>query len=367
MKITRFFLAILTLFTASCNPDEDLNDGSNNSGSGNGGGSGNTNNMSFDQAIETIQGVWYLYKIEDWRNGYCVGESQFRSSNDYMDLNFDRWRLEFTDVSASSSGALVTNEFIGIYPDSTSEIHTCYGQNNNNPKYYCFFRGLVDPTKPFFTSNNGEELRLFLGYNDVLGGFFSDSEGYRVNSLSNEALELQCYNAFNFLATPDQRKLFFKRNNVSETPSFANNIVGTYTLTDYKSFENSVQTIDASTISNGLIFQFTDTITSITDSQTRSFLARSIGELVFNYTISGDFNNYSNNTFEYLPIDNNFASLTGDAFFYTTNANEILLTNGGAIKILSITSNQMTIRVHTLNGLSYQCSTYEEFTFARTP
>jgi hypothetical protein len=362
MKITRFFLAILTLFTASCNPDEDLNDGSNNNGSGNGGGSGNTNNMSFDEAVQTIQGTWYLALIENWEDGHCIGEDRYCSHRENPDLDYMRWRIDFS-ATENTGSSLFTSGIFGMVGSWTpTEIHTnyltCFSQGNSTPYRYFFYRELIDPTLQSFvtTDTNSVDLRIGIEYINN-GGLNSNYYSYKVVELSDSNLVLQCYAPWAFPATSNTQTFYkFIRTQESILPSLETDISGEYFLIRKRQIlDNVVQFDQAYEPSlNYTSLVFSDSLLEYPNnnsafgqySQKLGFAGGMDYGLTQISGLGGAFN-----------VDNS------NNFYYSIKDNRIIAnrTSNSTVNIHSFSNDTLVLRYLT------ECYTYEELTFYKIP
>jgi hypothetical protein len=363
MKITRFFLAILTLFTASCNPDEDLNDGSNNNGSGNGGSSGNTNNMSFDEAIQTIQGTWYLSEIEKWRNGFCIGEETFCYSNNYNDLNYTRWKLDFTQAAFSPNGLSSTLNLVGMYGDSLcSPVYSYFMQGNNTPFGYRFYRGILDPmVVPNLVQGNSSDLRISLDYNGVISDLDGLYKAYKIVELNDQEMILECA-AYGFTNCEGNivsctSRYKFKKQNISETPNLNSNLIGRFQPSHFKYVLDGVTQIDSNAGPNSTIIEFTDSIVSYNNiSSTPSMCKALIGR-------GGEFTYQTNQGTPPTPqlYDIVYFYQSGpNEFYYSADSSEILFDySGQSLRIMSLTTTDLVLRFYC------GCNTYYEYTFYR--
>lgn len=356
MKITRFFLAILTLFTASCNPDEDLNDGSNNGGSGNGGGSGNTNSMSFDEAVQTIQGTWYLALIENWEDGHCIGEERYCSHRENPDLDYMRWRIDFS-ATENIGSSLFTNGIFGMIGSWTpSDLHTdyltCFSQGNSTPYRYFFYRELINPTMQNFTTDTDSmALRIGIEYMDN-GGLMSNTYAYNVVEMTENSLVLQCYAPYAYPATSNTQRFYkFIRNPNSIPPSLETNIAGNYSLIRLKQVLDNVvqfdQTYEPDFNSPSIIF--TDSLLEYPNNNS------AFGQYSQKLGFSGSGGPFS---LEFaFNVDN-----SGN-FYYSISDNRIIAnrTSNSTVNIHSFSNDTLVLQYLT------ECYTYEELTFYKIP
>jgi hypothetical protein len=363
MKITRFLLTILTLFTASCNPDEELNDGSNSSGGGNVGGSGNTINITFDEALQTIQGTWYLSEIENWRNGFCIEEEAYCYSNNYSDLNYTRWQLDFTLEEFTPNGLSDTLDLVGMYCDSLcSPKYSYFKQGNNTPCGYRFYKGILDPMViPNLVPGNSSDLRIALDYNGVSSDLAGPWQSYKIAELNDNEMILECaaYDLWscegNFTSCTSRYK--FKKQNITETPDLNSNLVGRFQPSHFKYILDGVTQIDANAGSNSTIIEFTDSIVSYNNiSGTPSMCKALVGR-------GGSFSYQTNQGNPEAPQFYNilyFDQSVPDEFYYSADNSEIMAEySGQSLRIMTLTTTDLVLRFYC------GCNTYYEYSFYR--
>lgn len=285
----------------------------------------NTSNMTTSQALQLLQGTWYLDRTEYQIGPYCAGGNNEILYVTTSDKQYSGYKLEFTENPT---------QLLSLGADYTLPCYQLYSNGGNATNAYSVLSGAeTAPDGLLWASSffqNFAASDLFIVYD----GFFLENiwfeQGARIVNLDETNLVLS-------YTTPlDGTMYYFKRGIENSVPLNVIGLNGSFVLDHYKVIQSGVIQTD-SVVSNGRTYSFTNEI----------YQCPSNKSLVYKGIISGSgFSNYSLSIDEYEP----------GYFEYEVSPTQICLPHPlSSYKIHSVNNNELILRNQ------WNCNDYEEY------
>jgi hypothetical protein len=296
----------------------------------------NTSNLTTDEALQLLQGTWYLDRVEFLKGPSCAGGQNEIFNHFTSDLMYPGYRMEFTD--------LVGDYLIGDIGGNSYQVYT---DGENSTRLYKVVNGMTGTCDGcenvietlLYGYGSYTENDLYLIHNGLTNAgvtLFPNGSKIRVLNDQELILELSSSNAFMVNgegAGGGTRLIYFKRNNVSSLPRNQFNLHGVYKLDHYKSVSSGIL-VSEEVIVDGPSIEFTDQIFASAAEQRVKYIGQitfnnsqslTQGELNFSMSVGGDDLGvfYFETTNTHLCTSNNMQAL--NMRIQVLDPNEILL------------------------------------------
>ena len=283
----------------------------------------NTSNLTTDQALQLLQGTWYLDRTENLMGPYCSGGNNEIWSITTSDKQYSGYKLEFTENPT---------QLLNLGAAYTLPCYQLYSNGGNATNAYSVLSGVETTPDGFLWASvffqNVSPEDIFLVYD----GFYLENiwfeQGATILNLDETNL---------VLSTPLAGTIYyFKRSIENSLPQNVIGLNGSFILDNYKLIESGVVQTD-SLVTNGRTYSFTNEIYQCSSNK----------NLVYKGMITGSgFSNYSLSIDEYEP----------GYFEYEVSPTQICLPHtSSSYKIHSVNNNELIIRNQ------WNCNDYEEY------
>ena len=195
----------------------------------------NASNLTTDQALQLLQGTWYLDRVEYITGPICAGGDNYRSYLKTPDLDYSGWKLEFNNDQMFFDGGNYTGNFS---IQSTSDALAALFLSQ-----YC----------PSTNDDSENEICIVFDYVLLQTEYFE--LGVEVIELNED--EMVLLNS----AGSVYRYYYFKRQNSSSVPLCEANIYGTF-VHDKTKFIQSGVVQSEQIITGGHSLEFTNQLIS---------------------------------------------------------------------------------------------------------
>ena len=172
----------------------------------------NTSNLTTDQALQLLQGSWYLDRVEYISGPICAGGDNRVADMFSTDLAFSGWKMEFTNNQVVSQLSMETFEFYAGGGNSTGNFSLISG---SDPMLGLFF--------PVPSTLSG--VYFFIHFPNFTGlENYHFQLGGRIEYLSENELRINSNNESGL----NGGMLYFKRSNQSSLPLNSSNLSGSF-------------------------------------------------------------------------------------------------------------------------------------------
>jgi hypothetical protein len=315
MKVFLVGVSVLFFAIVSCNPvDEGQLPPSN------------TSNVTTAQALQLLQGTWYLDRVEYISGPICAGGNNETWSISTTDKQYSGYKLEFTQNPAQL--------LILGFDEPTLPCYQLYSNGGNATNAYSVISGSQfnsdGETWASLFFQNFAASDLFLVYDVFFLEGVAFEEGARIVNLNQNNLVLS------YTTSIGGAMYYFTRSIENNTPQNVLNLSGSFILDNYKLVESGVIQTD-SIVSNGRTYSFTNEIYECPINK----------NLVYKGMINGSgFSNYSLSIDEYEP----------GYFEYEVSSTQICLPHPlSSYKVHSLNNNELILRNQ------WNCNDYEEY------
>jgi hypothetical protein len=335
-KIKSLIVAVLISSGIGCQQsDEEINDSQSPPSS-----SGSSNDLSYSQADELIQGQWYHYKFELY-DKYCSNGEEFLVLQESKNMSNTGYSFNFTNEP-------IAPYFNNLFSDGHGSSWRLEGGGGDYDCAYMFYNynPVIDLPAHSLTIQSPDDLYIhFRSINNTNGnseigestyGWFT--QGGKVEELTTESFVLSLQR----ISTNQTAKVYFRRQPTQDATPNGLNLSGTFQLVEKKEIANGIES-NLETSANGDIFQFTTEVLS----QAGGFV--SANELMRIKLFK------SNQTANYSLTIENYTNNTG----YWSATDTHLMLNGVRYKVEALTNQIMILRKYT------SCNTYKEYKLNR--
>ena len=292
----------------------------------------NTSNLTTDQALQLLQGSWYLDRVEYITGPICAGGNNTISRVISTDLNYTGWKIDFTMNLGSSAGSPAVS--------STGNYYQAYVGGGNQTNSYCILDDSAElntvllqmmQSYPYYMSVAPGDLFIYCA-----GLWGLQSEGWEqgvvkiLNVDANELkLELSLGSSFKKIA-------YFKRDNQSSNPWNVVNLSGNYIHDNTKVVQSGILQYEQ-IINGGHTLTFTNEIVSENNGE-RYYKCLEIG---------GDI------SLDFIPIPTFISDYNGVG--YCTTSSHLFGSDNEKYAIHILNSTELIMRYYTY------CNDYEEY------
>ena len=292
----------------------------------------NTNNMTPDQALQLMQGSWYLDRVEYITGPICAGGNNTISRVISTDLNYTGWKIDFTMNLGSSAGSPAVS--------STGNYYQAYVGGGNQTNSYCILDDSAElntvllqmmQSYPYYMSVAPGDLFIYCG-----GLWGLQSEGWEqgvVKILNVDANELKLELSF---GSGFKKIAYFKRDNQSSIPWNVANLSGNYIHDNTKVVQSGILQYEQ-IINGGHTLTFTNEIVTENNGE-RYFKCLEI--------VVGD-------SLGLIPIPTFISAYNGVG--YSTTSSHLFGSDNEKYAIQSSTNTELILRDYST------CNDYEEY------
>ena len=282
----------------------------------------NTSNVTTAQALQLLQGIWYLERVEYISGPICSGGNNTMSRITSTDLAYSGWKIEFTQNIASSLGQPFEAE--------SGNYFQVYSDGGNFTGAYCILDNQSSSNAanlPILWPNwtlSSNDLFLWLGTYLPMESIGFEFGGKIISIEPNQ-----------FLLSTNNGLAYFKRENQSEIPLNISGLSGTFIHDNTKSIQSGISVSDE-IINGGHTISFTSEI--ITESAARYYKCNETGG---DYSLDG------------IPIPTFIGAYSGIG--YNTNASQLFGSDYEKYSIHVLNNNELILRDYST------CNDYEEY------
>lgn len=271
----------------------------------------NTSNLTTDQALQLLQGSWYLDRVEYISGPICAGGDNRVADMFSTDLAFSGWKMEFTNNQVVSQLSMETFEFYAGGGNSTGNFSLISG---SDPMLGLFF--------PVPSTLSG--VYFFIHFPNFTGlENYHFQLGGRIEYLSENELRINSNNESGL----NGGMLYFKRSNQSSLPLNSSNLSGSFIHDNTKIVQSGIVQ-SSSAPENGHTLTFSNEVIS---------------------------DNEGHRYFKCLELYPTFPSTVGEKTFFT---NGVLLSSSGNYLYQHFYCTSNTNLIGSVASSSNNCSIY---------